>query len=63
MRDWFSANFRRLHFYWGNGVDHGFLREARPDYVVCIVSERYIGGSFEDREIGLRPLVETSAAR
>jgi len=61
LREWFYANFRTLHFYWGNGVDHGFLRAARPDYVVCLASERYIGSSLEDKEIGLRPLSETPA--
>lgn len=61
MRDWFFANFRKVHFYWENALDPGFLCEARPDYVVFIVGERYLSRGILTKDMNLRPLAPAEA--
>jgi hypothetical protein len=55
-REWFFANFRKVHFYWENAFDPGFLREARPDYVVFLANERYLSRGILNKDLELRPL-------
>lgn len=56
LREWFFAAFQKVHFYWANVVDDGFLRQVEPNYVACIITERTIGATPKDNDAAVSPL-------
>ncbi|QDM22630.1 hypothetical protein FIU28_16820 [Tardiphaga sp. vice154] len=49
----FFATFKHVHFYWGNDVDDDFVRLIRPDYVVCLIAERFLSPRIVDNQVSI----------